>query len=1129
MHATTFSPRTAVTLLMLWGVLALAATPVDFSAKQPQVIKVGVQMICASTIPQPQAVMLKWVLDNQWVPAEGFTLYRKGPGDTTFTRLAGPIAENPNPGPLQMSAVNGTVKSVDIKAMSALARTNVAIPAAKQQLFQVRPKNISSSAAAFDDVRKLRAQQYLPASGSTPSFLRTIKVEDFPQLKTALDRFHPAPLAMGPAIKGIMPSVLPRVAPRSLTTTLTPADTATTIRSAVLPAGTAPLQRGMLLKTTPLETQVITARAQLMMGALLNAQVSAALGLGYTDAAVTTGQTYEYQLRAIKGGVDATAPSASCMITVGADPLPKAVPNVKAAQVDAKSVALRWDLDTTQSSARVIAYNVFRTVAGTRVQLNSLPLTIGPVQDGAGNYLDPIVYYTDRDAPVGKATYEVVGQDAFGRMTTPTVLEFTMADWWTPLPSAGTTCVVNGSLVLVYWQPSQLRPPPAGTVVNVLTSKQDTAARYNIYRLDTEVKVSAAQSTPAAPVGLINLMGGSVPSSGLSGSWAKVNSTPLEAAHIAPPVLPARNVRQPQGVALQKSSITFIDKAAKADHHYRYCVTALYPRNGLESAPSPSEDVPVADLTPPTAPGKLAGQTSPFTKPTDEFHFDTTWTQAHTVVSAVQPRVRTLSADPKMLNLSPGVVNPKPGAASVSKATIAPRLNEMLTAQPLAAATVLNSDLGCSVKLSWQAVELTAPVRYRIYRADASGFVPPAAPAAKATPAPAAAAAAPKPGARITPAMAMLTPPALLHAVNFSYVKRIDPSAMQASNYTLLAEVTTPAFTDLIAKSRMMYYNYRVTAVNRWGVEGAAATVQVRVPATIRPPVPQVAYAVPNADGGVTVTWKPLEAREETTKYLVYRKAVDVSAMVKDLKPLFLPRTGIGLAAFAAPAGASAFAAAAASAPGAAPTAAPVRAPSTLAAAPSALKIAPAALNDLASLKLRTLPNVPLESQEFRDALRVNLAQVDYLPVTEVAPDAIDDAGYVHFNDTKDLTPNNWYSYTVIAVDADTWRSFASKPLMSTVWKVKCASVTSLKAAADKTGRGIVLSWKAPGTDIVGYAVFRAQDATETYVQVSGTWTDTTFTDFGVLKGIPYHYRVVALDNLGNLSDPTTVDCTLAK
>ncbi|HEY3415500.1 MAG TPA: fibronectin type III domain-containing protein, partial [Armatimonadota bacterium] len=458
-------------------------------------------------------------------------------------------------------------------------------------------------------------------------------------------------------------------------------------------------------------------------------------------------------------------------------------------------------------------------------------------------------------------------------------------------------------------------------------------------------------------------------------------------------------------------------------------------------------------------------------------------------------------------------------------------IKPLLPAGALIKANLMNSDLGSSVTLTWKESSLTAPVRYRLYRANASGFVHKSAGTADAGeegvqrvliastatslgPIAAVPASALNTNAVIAPASARLTPSLQFKGIRLDYIHRLDFKLTPLMEYTLITETAKPSFTDMLPKSRPMYYNYRVTVVNRWGIEGNAADIQVRIPATIKPPTPRVAYAMPNMDGGVTLSWKPLEDREECTKYLIYRKQVDFSKFIQNLRPIVIPaalRTDAKPTSL--PRGAMGLA-------DARPVATPVMENITL---------SRAALDNSNKLGLRTLPQIYVNDARFNAGLRANLALLDdYGPIAEVSADTLDAQGNVVLLDAKNLTPNTWYSYTVVAVDADSWQSPASKPLVSTVWKVTCPPVNNLKATAGPAGRSVNLTWTPPAGEVSGYLVQRAQGDGDTFVQVSDFLKGVTiFTDTGVMPGKTYHYRVLSMDPMGNLSDPVTVDCTV--
>jgi hypothetical protein len=151
-----------------------------------------------------------------------------------------------------------------------------------------------------------------------------------------------------------------------------------------------------------------------------------------------------------------------------------------------------------------------------------------------------------------------------------------------------------------------------------------------------------------------------------------------------------------------------------------------------------------------------------------------------------------------------------------------------------------------------------------------------------------------------------------------------------------------------------------------------------------------------------------------------------------------------------------------------------------------------------------------------------------YVAVAEVNADGVGPDGTIVFNDSKDLVANQFYSYTVVAEDVDGWRSASTGALMASPFRVKAEPVRNLKTIMHASQRGVVLYWDPPAVaaphKIVGYFVKRARAGSTNFMQISEQIHEPKWADFGVLRGPNYTYQVYSLDEVGNLSNPVSID-----
>ncbi|MHB9133685.1 MAG: hypothetical protein ACYDBB_21690 [Armatimonadota bacterium] len=1079
-----------------------ATANVPAGASTAGILQATTHLLAASSGFNTNVVKLKWVNEGQWLASAAFMLYRKGPNDADFVKIAGPFKENPNAPNISVVGTDGKPRELKLSQLIATARKPIVEPVNTLPMFSPRAAKLPTSAAAFQEMRQLRTQQNTPAASRV--------------------RVMAQPPKLGPALVQYMTNLQGGFSPRAL------AITAPTLapRANISAANKTPGKGA----ARAVELDVVEARRQLVLGSLLNPAINTALGLGYVDTQVTAGAAYTYQLRVVQAnGTTSPKPVASSSITVGADPQPAQPTGLNALQYGPYNTCLRWTLDEAKNQARIIAYDLYRVVNGQKKKLNSQSLTIGMLQADNGSLFDALWYYVDTNVPVGAVSYQLVGIDGFGRTTPPATIEMIMQDWERPL-APGALAVKNGNgKAVLTWTPARKLLPDHKTV----STQHDAQASYLVFRQDLDAQKpakSAATATPktgtthfSGPLSATqlkqhtslamqqSLLGVGAPISGkLTGVWEQVTEQPRTLAQLGG-----------QGTAPQ---CTFTDATSSKDHQYRYCVMAVYEKNSLESDPGPAEDVIIPDMSKPVPPAPVQAACTPLLKPqpagTAKFQFDRTYTKSSRVVTATNAKVRNLNLNTEQAKARATVAKPTAAATAIHK---------------VPAVNLSNSDLGSTVTLTWKASTLTAPVRYRVYRAIASGYREQASgSSASSDNASPAVASSPYVKSLASPAAAssgkatakpLTAKPVLLRARKYQYIKYIDPDALDPKDYVLLTETPAPRFTDRLPKSRPMYYVYKITVVNRWGVEGVGARAEVRIPGTIKPPLPEVTRAIPNSEGGVTLTWKPLEEREECTKYLVYRKYVDISALSAGLGLIF--KTSSTTQSNTQPTMAALHGLAFAGGMSAAPSAA------TTAKLPA--RVSDLALSKSARLGLKTLPRLHLENAKFRTGLRdMTLKSTDYQLVGEVALDALDSDGNVRYVDLKGLQPFSWYSYTVVAVDADTWNSEASKPLLSTAWKVKCAPITNVKAQQaahtqnDLRGPGVTLTWTLPKEKLSGMVIKRAVDTSDTFVQISGILAATavTFTDYGIMPAHAYRYQLYALDENGNLSDPANASFT---
>ncbi|MGQ9638540.1 MAG: hypothetical protein ACUVT6_12230, partial [Thermodesulfobacteriota bacterium] len=758
-------------------------------------------------------------------------------------------------------------------------------------------------------------------------------------------------------------------------------------------------------KTIDETAKVINARALLSLNSLLNSTIAQALGLAYVDKDVTASEKYDYELRMINDD-GSESPLASTSIKVGFDPLPSPPRGFMAAQLGVKRVGLRWEPDEREDSAQVIAYELYRISGSTKTKLTLKPHVIGQIEDNQGQLMDRITYLNDDNAPLGEVEYQLYGLDAFGRRSEPAVVRLSVEDWEKPNPVENVKVRIEGEAAIINWVPSL---GLGGTI--------DPDAVYFIYRMDTE------EDKP---------------------EWVKLNKAPLQLR----PEKPKEEKRGPKLDLEKEKGITFRDTTIQKDHIYRYCITALYVKNNLESNPSPEVVLGVPDYKTPLAPQNLSSQFQTKKRTAKEAAFDIRWSgRLNIPVSPVElPTVKT--AEGKKLGEK-----------------------RMAESGPYGRPYFKELDIGGTVTLSWEPVPLKNPVKYKIYRSLASGYLTmPTVEERKLM--------APLKNWKIKETVMGKAPALVSQEKVYKYFSYRSPEDTPPGDWTLLDEIETTRFDDVLPKSRPVYYNYLVRAVSRWGVEGEPSFVSIRVPATMRPSPPELVNLTATLDQGMLLTWKPLPPQEEIAKYVVYRKMLGDLAE-KDLAAALLPSAG--------------------TAPSASSKAKPQE----------GLKVSQPKIS--ADFKLRT---------EIMKRIQ------DYGVAGEVIPGSrnMNKEGNFFFKD-QNVLPEAEYAYFVVAIDRDGWTSEASAPLTAVSLRTKAEPVVNLKAQY-RDGK-VILMWLPPAVRgshyITVYIVERGRGDSDKFITLAMGLKEARYTDDTAMPGKKYVYKVIAVDERGNRSEPVSV------
>ncbi len=832
-------------------------------------------------------VRLRWMVTEGWLDSgRGFNVYRVEGGKRVGPLNKAPIAVNENGMPAgliraALVAPSPTAPPVfDFHKTLTVAKGTVP-GVADSDLFKLGdPINqVVSSSSTFDALgARIHELRHAPGPGLRPAAFR-MKVRQTPAIRDYLEKLE------GPPVKVAAGAKLP-IAPR--------------------------LALRLPTAQQPQAADIDQARSTLLIGAMTNPALAQAMGLAYTDAAVTQGAAYQYVLAFVDAAGKETD-VATADLTVGQDPQPAPPDGLKAAQTDADTVALYWNRASADLHARhlVLSYNVTRIDPQhpQGLRLNDLPVMKGTIPSrGAGpqQNMEPIITYRDLAAPAGQVTYRVTTVDAFARESQPATVAVTVEDWHTPVApdhvSAG------------------LAPGAAPAVSMSWTENPDKDALYKVYRVDVEQE--KAQGAAYQP----QLLTAS-PIPGGAGTGVAIN---------------------PDGSRQTSHYRIYTDSTAVPDHYYRYQVTAVFARNNLESAEAESNVVGVPLTTGPSAPSGLAYQfkAGPPPPPPSTFKNFLGAARLSSVVTAAL-RAGATAPSPSATRIRLSTADNKLTTTPARSQSVLKLLATGAGVQPI---TVPPPNYGGALTVSWsKPADPGAPFTYRVYRIKEdppiAGSVPskphglnpnllklmgprsmqslavtvhppspgPAAPSpAAGNPAPAAGASpitrrilrAGSPLSAIraaSSAQSVASAPQTVMSATRPGFSRLSSAAMQqafkAADFItpppLIGEVKDTAITDNILRGQLQHYRYMVIAKNRWGLESKIAELETRIPPTLLPGAPGLFSVAPVQDhrDQLRILVHANIADEDVVKYHLYRMDIPPTLTRLFNGPVSLPVT----------------------------------------------------------------------------------------------------------------------------------------------------------------------------------------------------------------------------------------------
>ncbi|MGC4045023.1 MAG: hypothetical protein QM758_14630 [Armatimonas sp.] len=178
--------------------------------------------------------------------------------------------------------------------------------------------------------------------------------------------------------------------------------------------------------------------------------------------------------------------------------------------------------------------------------------------------------------------------------------------------------------------------------------------------------------------------------------------------------------------------------------------------------------------------------------------------------------------------------------------------------------------LGGTVNLSWSAVSQTSQMRYRIYRAVATGFFPE--------------------GVNVSQTGTGIGKHVTVSGGGLKKVYYSQYNSLKDTDYLLLGSTDKTTWSDPLPPSQRCVYLYKVEAVNRWNIASTrSAPLAVSAGATLPPSIPSLLsvkpQAIENVDGALALTFSPNPTEERVTEYRVLRMAIPVTTQVTMTAP----------------------------------------------------------------------------------------------------------------------------------------------------------------------------------------------------------------------------------------------------
>lgn len=593
-----------------------------------------------------------------------------------------------------------------------------------------------------------------------------------------------------------------------------------------------PLGKGATRLSTNLTAdalKVFSARAELNLAALLQPGAATTLGLGANDPQVAAGATVSYALHGVDAaGTESAQPIATLKdFRVGADAAPPVVAGIQFLQ-DEDQIQLRWDRvpAATEEALGAVSYRIELLSPGTPApkDLTPKPLVVPDLDDDT----EPEAFFENRLVRPGTYTYRVTLVDGFGRESAETNFTVPVVDWRRPLPPARASARLDVVRPTLRSTKLNITPTKIGAAVPVVpvvwTGRpgfDGMTVRYHVYRQNLDTPDAAPERLTPTPIA-----GQAIPF-GTDAELRKAADLVLGEEFIDG--LEA-TIQDAEADAAQADNALNRAKAAKRAAKAKAVMQATFQalrRNWQTQPPLTFSDRGVALDR--------------------RYAYSLTALYAEAAIESEEVTAGTLNIpDPKKPTspTSPTSIFTPPVTPEKKFNDLPTRGTEFTQFVPRSPKVIgIGAGIGVDLRKSRPLPKLNLP------KADPSGKV-----------------------------TLRWTVPSGLKDATFRIRRRVAEMPFADVGVTAKNAAT---FLDPVPPTRARTYEYEISTISRWGVEGSPVKLAVNVPAMIAPDAPNLLAAGPGGDGEVAVRIETPSKEQGVARLIVMRDGAEAGRVTE--------------------------------------------------------------------------------------------------------------------------------------------------------------------------------------------------------------------------------------------------------